>query len=264
MVTDLIKLNNPEGKTNYQLLRDGISQYVVRPANAFGLGGFLFDIEGDSTVTQTSEITDNFVEDNSAVQDHIAVRPLEVTLNNYVGELVREDENDGVQREVQKAVQKLTVLDAYLPNLATAANQVKSIIEGDQSIANSENINTALDLFSLVKNLNPTASRQQQAYLYFKALQQQKILVSVQTPFEFLTNMAIETLTATQGEDSRFISNFSITLKQIRTASTQVAAFDASKFATKAGQQRGPLENKGKAQGEDQSLTISILEGIFK
>lgn len=62
---------------------------IVRPDNPpAGVAGFLFDIVGDETVMLTSEITDHYVEDNTAIQDHVALAPEQITLKGTVGELV--------------------------------------------------------------------------------------------------------------------------------------------------------------------------------
>lgn len=49
---------------------------------------YIFDTRGDEDVTLESEITDNWVEDNSTMQDHIGLKPMSITLTGYVGELV--------------------------------------------------------------------------------------------------------------------------------------------------------------------------------
>jgi len=67
-------------------------------------------------------------------------------------------------------------------------------------------------------------AKQQNAYSYFSACQSAGILMGIQTPWEFLTNMAIETIVAIQPEDSIFMTDFSITFKQIRIAATQTAS----------------------------------------
>ena len=81
--------------------------YVVAPLNAFGLGGFLFDAEGESTARLNAEITDHYTEDNRAVQDHIAIHPTRITLKGYVGEIVYTQPGQD-QSFLQTAVQKLT------------------------------------------------------------------------------------------------------------------------------------------------------------
>lgn len=223
--------------TDLDLLAAGVNRYLVTPLNAFGLGGFVFDIEGETAMNLSTEITDHYLEDNTSVQDHIAVRPKKITLKSYVGELVyRQDDESNTF--VQKAVQKLTVLSSFLPILSRGARQITDMINTsrnqDVSLGNItlETINKTTDYWAFVKNLVSSSSKQQQAYQYFKALMEQKILVSVQTPFEFVNNMAIESITAVQGEGSRFVSDFSIVLKQIRTVSILTTAANASRYIT--------------------------------
>jgi hypothetical protein len=242
---------------NLDVLAQGVNKYIVTPLNAFGLGGFVFDIEGETTANLSAEITDHYLEDNSAIQDHIAIRPKKVTLKSYVGELVyRED--DSTDTFFQKVVQKLTTLVAYRPSIARAAQQAIDVFKegkiSDFSLDNItlETVNKTTDYWAFVKNLGPNQSRQQRAYLYFKALMEGKFLVSVQTPFEFMNNMAIESIVAIQSEDSRFISDFSITLKEIRTVSILNVAADATRYVTREG--TAEEINQGRGLFQNQSL----------
>lgn len=209
---------------NLNAFVDSLSSYVVKPINAFGLGGFVFDSEGETNANLTAEITDHFVEDGTTISDHIAIKPKKITLKNYVGELVyRQD--DSTDTPVQKAVQKLTTVSAYLPSITEMAQQVLDLrrtgelnLETIGNLNFSKTINRVTDYWAIAKNILGTGSRQQQAYSYFKAMYEQKLLVSVQTPFEFMNSMAIESITAIQEENEKYVSNFSITLKEIRTA----------------------------------------------
>ena len=57
--------------------------------------------------------------------------------------------------------------------------------------------------------------------------------MGIQTPWEFLTNMAIETIVAIQSEDSIFMTDFQITYKQMRfAASTTITATPLSGTGT--------------------------------
>lgn len=205
------------------LLTNGLKQYVVTPVNAFGLGGFVFDVEGDSVVNLSTEITDHYLEDNSAVQDHIAIRPKRVILRRYVGELVYQPDQN-LNSTVQSVVQKLTALSSFLPVLSKGAEQIFSLKAEDitfnklKDTISSKTINQLTDYWAFSKNLLGQESRQQRAYTYLKALMEQRILVSLQTPFEFVNNMAIESIVAIQPEGSKYISDFTIVLKQIRFA----------------------------------------------
>lgn len=246
-------------------LTSALNRYVVRPSNAFGLGGFVFDVEGDATVNLKAEITDHFLEDNSAIQDHIAIKPKKVTLKSYVGELIYEPKGNETTF-VEKTVRKLTVLNGYLPVLTSAAQSLKDFNAKDLSSATdiignvtSQTINKATDYFALAKNLLNADSRQQEAYQYFKALMEQKILISLQTPFEYVNNMAIESVTAFQGEGSKFISDFTITLKEIRvveilnsptgSSTYQVEQGDGDILQGRAKEQYDGLDNIGSVSG---------------
>jgi len=255
------------------VLTSALNNYIVRPSNAFGLGGFVFDVEGETTISLKADITDHFLEDNTTVQDHIAVKPKKVTLKSYVGELVYRPEGNETTF-IEKAVRKLTVLNGYLPELTAAAQGIKNLNAEDitQAIDNagqnitSQTINKAADYYSLARNILNADSKQQEAYLYFKALMEQKIIVSLQTPFEYVANMAIESITAYQGEDSRFISDFTITLKEIRTVELLNADVGASQYTSEQGSgdkyqgraqtQNAPIENIGNVSGVDAVLNV--------
>lgn len=245
----------------FDSLKDAFSKYVVTPANAFGIGGFVFDVEGDSTANLGTEITDHYTEGNFAVQDHISVKPKKFILKQYVGELVyRLDDNTNTL--LQKTIQKLTVLDSYLPQLSAGVNQVKTYLDGGQlDLSFSDILNDSVNIWGIAKNLNPPIPRQQQAYQFFKALMEQKILVSVQTPFEYTSNMAIEAITASQPEGSRYISDFTIVLKEIRVVKTKNSAFEfIVDKQPKNGIQSSELLNGGKTQGVPVPVD-SILSG---
>ncbi len=157
----------------------------------------------------------------------MAIRPKKITLKGYVGELIY-GENDQDNSILQKLTQKLTVITSYLPTLSSAATQIQEGIASPN--ATTLPLSSAANIYGLVKNVIPAlgiGSNQQRAYAYFQALQSQAILVGVQTPWEFLTNMAVETIYAVQSEDSKYITDFSITFKQIRIASTVTTAFSS-------------------------------------
>ncbi len=232
--------------TNLDLLINDFNSYLVTPANAFGLGGFLFDVEGETRAELTAEITDHYLEDNTAIQDHIAIRPKKFTLKGYVGELVFSPDGNPASF-LQTAVQKLTELSPVLPVLSQAAQQAKQFYaSGSISTLGLGNVSQAADYWATVKNLGAGSSKQQAAYQYFKALWEQKILVSVQTPFEFVANMAIESIIGIQSESSKFICDFSIVLKQIRTVS-ELSVTQAQQFGPPApgttSQPIGPVQN---------------------
>lgn len=213
-------------------ITSALNTYIVSPLNAFGLGGFVFDVKTEEMTTLAAEITDHYTEDNKALQDHIALRPKRITLKGLVGELVYVSPTGDSTTPLQTVTQKLTELAGFLPQLSAATVQAQSAISGIDSAGAtlaslSAAVPAAANIFGLVQSaIGATTGntvKQQSAYQFFAACQAGGILMGVQTPWEFLTNMAIETIVAIQPEESIFVTDFAITLKQIRIATTQTA-----------------------------------------
>lgn len=247
--------------TDIDKIKATYGDYVVRPKDDFGIAGFYFDIANETDIVLQSEITDHYVEDNSAVQDHIANRPIELTLKYSMGELIY-NPFESSYIESQDLENKLSALEVYLPELTSGVQQIKNTVRtAGQPYLN--NVKQVIDLWNLTNKSTPAETRQQQAYLYFKSLWINKILVSVETPYEFFNNMAIKSIKTSQGADTRYISDFTISLKQYRTTSVNTIEFDASKYQSRTKQQRQPEENKGKAQGVKKSLLLEGIEEVF-
>src|SRR5271167_1789126 len=74
----------------------------------------LFNYEGENTVNLMSDITDHWVENNSSIQDQIALKPVEITTQGFIGELNNLPPNS-VFQALQQAANKLTGVSAYAP-----------------------------------------------------------------------------------------------------------------------------------------------------
>jgi hypothetical protein len=193
--------------------------FVVAPIAAFGLAGFLFDIDAETQVQLQADITDHYTEDNRALQDHIAIKPKRVTLRGYVGEVVYSTQSNNAF--VPKMAQKLTAFTSYIPALSSAATQIKEVLTTGALPSFDTAIKDTSNIYALTKNLlnaNGKTTKQTNAYNYFRALMQQGVLTSIQTPWEYMTNMAIESIMVVQGEDSVSVSEFEIRYKEIRIA----------------------------------------------
>ncbi len=242
-------------------LSDIFGKYIVTPVNNFGVGGFIFDIEGDSKIDLTAEITDHFTESNYSVQDHIAIRPKRIRLDTYVGEVVSYAQGNSPSPS-QTLARKLNILNSYLPELSAGAAQARSLVESNFENSSVLNfVNPALNVYAFLKNALPPTTKQEQAYQYFKALMESKTLVSCQTPFEFCTNMAVEAVFATQRDESRYISNFSVVLKEIRIVSSAstIASAITDIITNRSGVQDSPLVDGGKTQGSKVSATLPVI-----
>ena len=239
-----------------------INKYVVSPIVGLGIAGFAFDIFEEHKAELQSDITDHYVEDNTAIQDQIANKPLKFTLRGFVGELV--DERADPKSTVQELTEKLTIINSYIPVVTNAAKQVNSLIQNRKTNTTNENIDetigTGVDLFKAYKELNPPDSKQAKAYNFFRALRDAKQLVGVDTPFGFVRDMAIENIIAIQG-DNAFITDFSVTLKQIRTAKSKIVDFDTTQYQGRTNNQKAEEADKGKAEGK--KIDQSIIKGQY-
>lgn len=213
------------------------------PSTAKPPPSLVFHYEGEQTVTLESDITDHYIEDNTAIQDNIALRPLIITTHGFIGEL-----NDVVPKAlegVKKAADKLTVISAYQPVLSVTALRA---------------YNTALQLYALAQNTKnagvsawsslaggQTQNKQQQMFLSFKGYWESRTLFTVQTPWAIFKDMAIKNLRAIQDEESMVITDFEIQFKQMKFASTLVANFKDIKNeqAGRAANQGGVLVDLG-------------------
>lgn len=196
----------------------------------------LFHYEAEQSVTLQSDITDHFVEDNTAIQDQIALKPEKITTSGFIGEL--NDIAPPALRALQLAAQKLTTISAYTPGLSVAAlnayNQAAFLYSNVSTIANA-----AVSAWSSVTgsssaggesvigqsglSVQPSQNKQQVAFQQFYGYWKSRTLFTVQTPWAVFQNMAIESLRAIQEGETEVISNFEITFKIIRYASTSVA-----------------------------------------
>jgi len=232
---------------NISKVSDAITEYIITPSTMFGISGFVFDGEGETSVTHTSSITDNVIEDNSVIHDHIATKPVKIKLVRYMGELSLKNETP-LQALAGKVVPVLAPVVAFAPQMVSVTKNVTGVINGSTPM-NMDALGGADDLYALFKNLNPMASSKQKAYIYFKALAEKGIPVSIQTPFQYFQNMAIETITATETEDNEEVSNFTLDMKQLRYASVTTTGFDESSFQSRAKTQQAPPKDAGKANG---------------
>jgi hypothetical protein len=171
---------------------------------------FLFNYEGEQTLTLESDITDHYTEDNEAVQNQIALKPEMVTTNGYIGELT--DIAPALLEPLKLLADKLVTISAYTPSISTTAllayNQAFFLYQVAAQTAGA--ISSAISLGG-----DYPQNKQQVAFQKFYLWWSNRILFTVQTPWITLTNMAIKTLRAIQDPETRMFSDFEVTFKQM-------------------------------------------------
>lgn len=238
-------------------------QAIVRPDNPPpGIAGFLFDIPEDEAIRLQSAITDHYIEGNSAIADHIALAPEQFTVRGLVAEIVSLQPTSD---EVERIANSLPVDENLAPELTPGAQQ--QIDEANaQAAADEAKVTDAKSLygyFDARAPQPPQQTRQSKAFRFFFELWRGRQLVSIATPWGFLTDMAILSLAVEQGADTKFISAISITFKKIRIA--QSVTVSAGQLAGRLFQQMAPVTQNGtaaQAPATDHQKE-SVLQRIF-
>lgn len=208
------------------LVSNVVSQFVVRPTGS-NLGGFIFDLVDDEEINLDADITDHYVEQNYAVQDHVALRPERFTLKGFVGEL-----NDVFPQNLVKLFTNIQTVGVIMsPEFTTQATE--TYIKLQNALAQAgEVINQATSIYNIFTDYITTASRQQNAYYYFRNMWISRQLFSIETPFCVFTNMAIEKVTAIQRGQSNMVADFSVSFKHMRIINTSISTSSANANST--------------------------------
>lgn len=221
---------SPQNTIGYQPQASGASTASGNP--------ILFNYEGEQTATLESDITDHYVEDNTAIQDQIAIKPPVITTHGFIGEL--NDIAPFYLQNLKTLANKLTVVSGYFPSLSvtallayneavfaanTALNVINSASDTIQSVAGVFTGGNGQSVVSGNGQLSTSLgqNKQQAAFQQFYTYQTKKVLFTVQTPWAVFQNMAIKSLRAIQDAETRVITDFEVTFKMIRTASVITA-----------------------------------------
>lgn len=240
----------------------------LQPQNKFGEQGalpkaFLFHYEGEQSVTLESDITDHYVEDNTAVADQIALKPEIYTTRGYIGEL--NNVVPGLLKPLKFAADKLTNITGYAPALSTTAliayNQAFFLYQVAANAANSA-VSAWSSISSLFGGGTGPQNKQQVAFQELYGYWRERRLFTVQTPWAVFQNMSIQRLKSIQDEETNAITDFEITFKMIRVASTQklgTGLSAANLFQGQAASQAAKNVNLGTSSPVPSSSLSSFL-----
>lgn len=240
------------------------------PSTAQQPPAFLFNYEGEQTAVLESDITDHYVEDNTAVQDQIALKPEMVTTHGYIGEL--NDVPPFALGLLKTAAEKLATIGAYVPQLSltaniayseafllyqVAANAANSAVAAWSSLTGTGG-ESVIGAGGLTASDNQT--KQQTAFQQFYGYWRSRTLFTVQTPWAVFQNMALLRVRAIQDDTTRVITDFELTFKMIRSAaSITLANGSAVSFSGQLKAQASPLTDLGTSSPVD---STSLAGGL--
>ena len=227
--------------------------------------GILFDYIQDETSTVEADITDNWVESNYTLQDHIAIKPRIYRIRGCVGEVLYENiyraidkyedfkANHSVFNKTVDTINNIASLSGFVSNYTRAAINVVKQIE-----SSFDRYKKVFDNFTKANQIR--GKRQAVLYEILVYMMQNRVPVKLtKLAFgeeiipEFYTydkNYFIQSVSAHQG-DNAFISDIEVTIKEIRVAVTKTTKVDSKKFGGYAATQKTEQASNGLAKGEN-------------
>lgn len=220
---------------------------ILNSNTSTALPALVFNYEGEQTATLESDVTDHYIEDNTTIQDNIALKPEIITTHGFIGEL--NDVAPSFLAPVQQLAQKLTSVGAFVPGLSvTALNAYNEAFFLYQSAANV--VNSVTSAWATINGggesvingagitLQPAQTKQQQYFQQFYSYWRQRALFTIQTPWAVFQNMALMSVRAIQSEETNVITDFELKFKLLRFAKTVLndnsSIFDNNNFDGRA------------------------------
>lgn len=251
-------LVTPQEQSGYQPQNKNVKTGQIQQT----LPTLLFNYEGEQSVSLESDITDHFIEDNTAVQDQIALRPEIITTHGFIGELT--DIAPRPLKILKTVADKLYTLVAYTPELTTTGlllyNQAFQAYQTAEQAANAASAAwNSLKSQGAFANQTKQAKMFQQFYGYWK----DRTLFTVQTPWAKFNDCAIRTLKAIQNAETKMITDFEVSFKKMRFAKTSIINNSANNFQGRSLAQSSGLVDFGASSPVETKTLSEGLVGVI-
>lgn len=243
--------------------------------------GLVFSIINNHQATLSAQITDNFIENNTSLHDHIAIQPITVTLTGLVGDIVLTSEAAAqqIQDELEQAkartrlsgnffrlsnytemltgtdssslvATKLGTFGSLVPQMSNATKLAVGFIQQAYSAANRSLVNKWQNQNNAALNNTPITQQEsiiKEAYARLRDTFYSKSPNKVITPWETYENMYIQSLEISQDEKN-FVVDVSVTLKQLRFSSVQYTKANEEVLNAYAADAQAKEEDCGKLE----------------
>ena len=276
-------------------------ELIEENSKPFQLIKYFFDVVNDDTVTYNAQITDNWIESNSAIQDHIALQPVTITMRGLCGELVYDAKQAELDYKTELAQAKernsqFAILWKYgdfkgiedvdgklvaIGKIAPPLSNITEMAQNNWELLNIQNQKASKIVDAFKNRNNKTMAQQMNNYNGLSTNARQSRLkqvgdefkkailgrksFTVNTPFGTFENMYLQTVTLHQGEED-YIGDIDITLKQIRFAQTQTTKADEKTLSelNSLAQAQSEAQNNGNTQGinRNKSYLADMYDGI--
>lgn len=246
----------------------------------FGVAVY-FDYIEDETSAIEASITDNYVESNYSIQDHIAIKPKVYRLRGCIGEIVYKNEftwYNKISNKINHPI-LLKTLDKMKPTVSVSPT-ISNYTKLAQDIVNQveSSFNRYKKTWNDFKGIgNPyKGNRQRVVVAILNQILQQRIPVRLEDlkytyePFQegqYDKTYFLQSVSAHQG-DNDFITDIEVTIKEFRIAKTKITKLDKSKYGqiTDSQIQKTETQNEGVAKGQktDAQTTRETLDNAEK
>lgn len=215
-----------------------IGEAIVNVLSNTGIAGFKFNLPEKEQIRLQSDITDHYTDINNPIQDHIAHKPIRVTLNGLHGDYFYSVNQ--IEDTLAKVIPTLALVKQFMPKLpdnvkqnlakkyqALAGNNEENILNQLKAVDTNPNELNRVDLFKIFQEIYKVSSSQTRTYLFLKALWKSKAIFSVETTFERFDNMTVEDMTPLRDGNADY-AEFAITFKQMNFAKTVLTNVDGA------------------------------------
>lgn len=233
-----------------------------------------FDVITDHSISITNNVTDNYLENNTAIQDAIAHAPIECSIDGMIGELVYVPSTsngrflNGLYKRLNdkinlKAIGANKINGEYRDYVVTdklsALGQLFPPVDNLTQLAKNTAvyIEDTIDRYKKIyknfkRNINDK-TRLQTVFETLKKLRDTNTALIITTPFTILENMYITSLELNQGNENH-MANISVSLKELNFTDIKVTAADQNVLAKYNAATQAQVENNGKADGNKTAL----------
>lgn len=257
--------NYLNGKIDYNIIARDLLKKSIDTGSAIvsvlsntGIAGFKFNLPQREQAKMQSDVTDHYVDTNSAVQDHIALKPVTITLQGLQGEYFYSVNQ--IEDALALVTPTISLVKQFIPKLPVSAqqaftkrlNQVKNYanfkpISEAKGVTIRENSMNNIDLFKLFQDIYKLKSSQTRAFMFFEALWQSKALFTVETTWKRYENMIIIDVQPLR-DNNADITDFTVRFKQINVTASLYRSYENAAGRTR--EQLSEIAKKGLDKGK--------------
>lgn len=255
------EVTSTQNQAQEQLKIVDVKDAIASIFTSTGIAGFKFHCPRSEQINMESDITDHYTDVNSAVQDHIARKPITINLSGFQGEYYYTVHP--IENMVSKVAPIFTLVEVFKPQLDDVTQKIQQkknerlltqLNNGDKKAAEdyrntfAEKEFNAIDLWKIFQNMYKFKSAQTRAFFYFEALWQSEILFSIETSWKRYDNMVIQKVTPLR-DNNGDITDFTVIFKQIGITTSKSESIE--KVAGRLKEQAAQTTKKGIDKGKE-------------